>query len=147
MRLVRPLKISVSGVLICAWLYCYWPLKSSHFSDDELRLSCSVGMKVFIVLIEAVVEEAVADGIGDSILQRRAARTAAVEPWQPKADRVDRWTAARSYKGSGNRLSAGVVLQKLRIAEGRFLVDAKIGAKAKAIQLVFQFSFCSASVP
>src|ERR1019366_358707 len=47
-RLLKPRKISVNGVFICAWLYWNWPLKSSHLSEDEVRLNCSVGIKVLM---------------------------------------------------------------------------------------------------
>ena len=73
-RLVNPLKTSVNGVLICAWLYWNWPLKSSRLMRRRRQVELFGRDKRVHVLEQAVIEEAITGWIGDPVHERHRCR-------------------------------------------------------------------------
>ena len=112
------------------------PLRSNHLSEDDFRLTCSVGMAVFTVgrrcsrgsrctqdwLCRS--SEGVAHGLPPLNHEQSKRHRRAVGKW-PGVKRVQRI-----------HRPAGVVLEHLRIAERGLLGNANIDAEAITIQRV-----------
>src|SRR5271157_656199 len=86
------------------------------------------------VLEQAVIEVSVATGIGNSVLQRRAARTATVEPGKSKRDQCPVGKGPRIEPVQVVSRAASEVLKQLRVAEGGLLGGAEVRTKAIPVQ-------------
>src|ERR1035441_8340873 len=94
------------------------------------------GDKSVDVLVQAVIEKAVARWIGGPIVERLRAGTPAVEPGESQADGRAIGKRPRIEGIQAISRPAIIVLKQLRVTEGRLLGGAEVGSEAISVERI-----------